>query len=264
MTSPPSQIQIGDRHLRVRRPAGFGLVIEGEVGATGLTPYLDDVLANASTRETFFSLVDAHGVVVAQKLSIDRAPYRGVRGKRARKRASQSEFYHHDGCSTPVKPRVVEIRCPDQRWVRTMGTPVAAFPQVVETMLLLMSPVLRYSAGLEAQHDAIAAGNREGVDWERLQGELNRVLRQIDAEDARTFFCEVDAATLGYCEPWTLGESRFIANRNDGQTAQHRRACLVPHVPGTPNGRLIKRWPNEELAPGFVADDCDVCVRSLA
>ena len=41
-----------------------------------------------------------------------------------------------------------------------------------------------------------------------------------------------------------MGESRYIANANDGHTMQHRRAYMEVHAGGRPNGKLVKRWPD--------------------
>lgn len=246
-------LRLGEVELHVSRPR-FGVVIEG--AADGDPAYLDGLFADPIGREAFFALVDAEGLVVARNLTIDPTPYRPVRGKRSRGRLSQGEFFHHDGCSTPVRPRVVEIRCPQQPCVRSMGTSVAAFPAVVHTMLEVLQGLLERVAELEEVGAALRAQEAGVLDWDGLQGELNRIVRQLDAETARAFFAEVDGAALCFAEPWTLGESRFIANENPTKTAQHRRACRTPWVAGVPNGMLIKRWPAEELESGTVAITC--------
>ncbi|MFT4622518.1 MAG: hypothetical protein ACI8PZ_001174 [Myxococcota bacterium] len=241
------------------RRAAVGLVLEGPVDAPA--PYLDAVFADPVQREAFFTLVDTEGLVVARGLVIDPAQYRPVRGKRGHRRLSQGEHYHHDGCSTPTKPRVVEIRCPPQDVVRSMGTAAARFPQVVQVMLRQLPAALRRGSPLDALHARLLAGDISGVDWTWAQGLLNRVIRQLDADTARGWFQRVDAEAGAFCEPWTFGESRFVANTNAGQTVQHRRVCAVPWVAGTPNGHLLKRWPAEELTAPAV---CAPCARADA
>lgn len=228
---------------------GLGLVFEGptEVVDGQTTPYLDGVLQDPALREAFFSLVDEHGLIVCRHLAIDPAPYRPVGGKRSQCRMSQGEFYHHDGCSTPTKPRIVEIRCPPQHVVRTMATSIARFHDVVSAMLLELSPALRRSGGLEDHAAAVARGGSPSGPWDQVQGIVNRVIRQLPAEEGRAYFQRVDLRAGAFFEPWALGESRFMANSNPQATVQHRRACHPPWRPGTPNGGLLKRWPNEEL-----------------
>jgi hypothetical protein len=81
------------------------------------------------------------------------------------------------------------------------------------------------------------------------------VRKKLNAEGARAYFRQVDAAANAYFEPWALGESRIIANANGGVTMQHRRAYQRLHAGGVANGHLVKRWPNEELLlPGQVLD----------
>jgi hypothetical protein len=81
------------------------------------------------------------------------------------------------------------------------------------------------------------------------------VRKKLNAEGARSYFRQVDAAANAYFEPWALGESRFIANANSRLTMQHRRAYQAPHTGGVANGHLVKRWTNEELLlPGQVVD----------
>ena len=91
---------------------------------------------------------------------------------------------------------------------------------------------------------------------DHLQGLITRTVRKkLNAEGARSYFRQVDAAANAYFEPWALGESRFIANANSRLTMQHRRAYQAPHTGGVANGHLVKRWTNEELPlPGQVVD----------
>jgi hypothetical protein len=128
-----------------------------------------------------------------------------------------------------------------------MSTTVAPWPAVVSTMLCQLPTSLLRSHGLQSWRDAVRAGEPPDQDWDTVQGMVNRSIRHLPSEDARGFFRDVDDAIDAFVEPWTLGESRFIANNNPVRTAQHRRACYPPWVPGTPNGHLLKRWPAEEL-----------------
>jgi hypothetical protein len=124
--SAPRDLILGSERLRVRSGADWVLVIEGAADSPERpSPYLDDALASPEGRERFFEIVDTYGLVVAKNLAIDPATYRPVGGKRTRGRLSQGEFYHHDGCSSDLPPRIVEIRCPTQDVVRSMGTSVA-------------------------------------------------------------------------------------------------------------------------------------------
>lgn len=234
--------------LRIVRRKGYGVVVNGVMGSS-TTWYLDGVMGDPLEREAFFSAVDTHGVVVCRNLDIDPTPYRGVRGKRSRGRLSQGEFFHHDGCSTPVKPRVVEIRCPEQACVRTMGTSVAPFPDVVRALLAVIPPAVKRTEALAAFDEAVAAGLHTTWDhesWEAVQGAVNRALRGMAPEAARELLAHADTTLPCFREPWTLRESRFIANNNRHQTAQHRRVC-TSWSSGEPNGHLHKRWPAEEL-----------------
>jgi hypothetical protein len=247
---PASHLILGPSGpLRVSSGTAYGVVIEGPLNAVAGTRsrWLDPVLADLTSREAFFSLVDEVGVVVCRNLDMDPEPYRRVGGRRTKGRLSQGEYFHHDGCSTPIKPRVVEIRCPPQHSVRTMSTTVAPWPAVVSTMLCQLPTSLLRSHGLQSWRDAVRAGEPPDQDWDTVQGMVNRSIRHLPSEDARGFFRDVDDAIDAFVEPWTLGESRFIANNNPVRTAQHRRACYPPWVPGTPNGHLLKRWPAEEL-----------------
>ncbi len=256
---------VGTTTLQTLPKAGFGLVIIGVPGQQDPPePYLDGILSDPATREAFFALVDAEGLVVARNLVIDPGPYRQVGGSRSRGRLSQGELFHHDGCSSPTKPRVVEIRCPPQPAVRTMGTSIAPFPGIVQTMLRVLPASRRTAGGLERLHAADRAGEVPEAGWDHVQGLLNRVLRHVDAEDARAFLQDVDEEAQSFREPWTISESRFMANANAAQTVQHRRACPVPWTLGTPNGHLLKRWPAEELLLASPPTECAPCARGLA
>ena len=244
---------------RVRRPRPFVLVIECEVGQEGSEPsdYLHDKLLLPEWREAFYKLVDATGLVVCLNVHTQHPTYRDVRGRSSKGRLSQGEYYHHDGCSGPVKPRFVEIRCPIQPQTRGVATAIAPHHDVVKAMAQMLPAELASTAALADQDmrpDTIAHMDYAALD--HLQGLITRTVRKkLDAEGARSYFRKVDVAANAYFEPWALGESRFIANANNGITMQHRRAYQAPHTGGVANGHLVKRWTNEELLlPGQVAD----------
>jgi hypothetical protein len=248
---------------RVRRPRPFVLVVEGEVGTEASAPsdYLHDKLLLPEWREAFYQLVDATGLVVCLNSHTQHPTYRDVRGRSSKGRLSQGEYYHHDGCTGPVKPRFVEIRCPIQPQTRGIATAVAPHRDVVKAMVQVLA------AELPAEWAKIAAlptqdmrpealEHMDGVALDHLQGLITRAVRKkLNAEGARSYFRQVDATANAYFEPWALGESRFIANANSGVTMQHRRAYQAPHTGGVANGHLVKRWTNEELLlPGQVAN----------
>ena len=247
---------------RVRRPKPFVLVIEGQVsdrhdGAAGPSDYLHNKLLLPEWREAFYQLVDATGLVVCLNLRTQHATYRDVRGRSSKGRLSQGEYYHHDGCTGPVKPRFVEIRCPIQPQMRSVATAVAPHRAVVQAMGLVLPAELASVPTLASQDmspAAISQMNEAALD--HLQGLITRTVRKkLNAEGARAYFRQVDVAANAYFEPWALGESRIIANANAGATMQHRRAYQSLHTGGVANGHLVKRWPNEELLlPGQVPD----------
>ena len=244
---------------RVRRPKPFVLVIEGKVGHEGEAPsdYLHEQLLLPEWREAFYKLVDATGLVVCLNVHTQHPTYRDVRGRSSKGRLSQGEYYHHDGCTGPVKPRFVEIRCPIQPQTRGVATAVAPHRDVVKAMVQVLPTELANTAALAIQDMSRQALDHMDADaLDHLQGLITRTVRKkLDAEGARSYFRQVDAAANAYFEPWALGESRFIANANSGITMQHRRAYQAPHTGGVANGHLVKRWTNEELLlPGQVVD----------
>jgi len=264
--SAHSTLDFAGRRWRVRRPKPFVLVIEGlepsEPGAA-ITPgdYLHDILLQPEWREPFFQLADATGLLVCLNLDSRHASYRDVRGRSSKGRLSQGEYYHHDGCSGPTKPRFVEIRCPYQPRTRSIATAVAPHHTVVAAMVQALSEDLKAAPALQVLMQgrdlspaAVQAMSYEALD--QLQGQITRtVRRKLDAEGARAYFREVDRLADAYFEPWQLGESRIIANANGGVTMQHRRAYQELHAGGVANGHLVKRWPNEELPlPGQALD----------
>jgi len=252
-------LHLANRPWRVRRPRPFVLVIEGEVGLEGHAPsdYLHDTLLLPEWREAFYQLVDATGMVVCLNLHTAHPTYRDVRGRSSKGRLSQGEYYHHDGCTGPVKPRFVEIRCPIQPQTRGVATAVAPHRDVVQAMVQVLPAELAANAALAAQDMRPAElAQMDEAALDQLQGLITRTVRKkLSAEAARAYFRQVDAAANAYFEPWALGESRIIANANSGMTMQHRRAYQTAHTGGVANGHLVKRWPNEELLlPGQVLD----------
>ena len=133
-------LEFAQRQWRVRRPRPFVLVIEGEVGQEALEPsdYLHEQLLLPQWREAFYQLVDATGLVVCLNVHTQHPSYRDVRGRSSKGRLSQGEYYHHDGCSGPVKPRLVEIRCPIQPQTRGVATAVAPHRDVVQAMVQVL------------------------------------------------------------------------------------------------------------------------------
>jgi hypothetical protein len=240
-------MQLGRLRLRQAAWSGLGVVIEGvedDPGAAAPDDYVNAVLLTPAHREAFFALVDREGLVVCRNVGGDDAAYEDVRGRSSRGRLSQGEYYHHDGCTGPTKPRVVEIRCPRQPIPRHTHTAIARFPDTVHAMLLELPANLRQDGELAAHHAAVAAGEPLAPEvWDHVQGLVIRTARRaLSAEEARAYLRAVDVRAGAYREPWTMGENRFIANANPGRTLQHRRAYLEP--PGTrPNGSLVKRWP---------------------
>jgi hypothetical protein len=261
----PSTYHFGAWRARVGAWSGLGVVIEGLVNAVDgvLAPadYTNEVLLSEPHREAFLALIDRAGLVVCKQVGGDDAGHRDVRGRSSRGKLSQGEYYHHDGCSGPTKPRVVEIRCPYQAVERHIATAVAPFPEVLHAQLLALPASLRADPEIAAAHAAVVAEGRlpEAV-WDLVQGAVNRaVRRELGAESARAYLREVDLEVGAYREPWSMGESRFIANANPSKTMQHRRAYLEPHTGGRPNGKLVKRWPAEERWPpeaGAASEQC--------
>ncbi len=270
-------LPFAQRRWRVRRPKPFVLVIEGEQANTdaGPTDYLHDVLLAPPWREAFYQLVDATGLVVCLNVQTNDPTYRDVRGRSSKGRLSQGEYYHHDGCSGPTKPRIVEIRCPIQPQTRGIATAVAPHHAVVAAMVQVLPAELAATPALAAALAAApalqgrdltptAADRLSDAELDQLQGLITRtVRRKLDAEGARAYFRAVDRAADAYFEPWSLGESRLIANANAAVTMQHRRAYQEVHAGGVANGHLVKRWPHEELLlpgqkpdPAFLAALC--------
>jgi hypothetical protein len=252
---------VGEFELRVEARGVFGpdrnlgLVIDGYATNTQQGPedYLNDLLLSPEHRESTYAWIDEWGLLVCKKVPNRDPSYRDVRGRSSRGRLSQGEYYHHDGCSGPTKPRVVEIRFPHQAVPRQVATAVAPFRQVLHAMLELSSGQLGSDAELERWRDHLRReGELPSEKHDAIQGRITRALRrELDAESARAFYREVDDAALAYRAPWQMGESRLISNSRPDtgplESMQHRRAYLRPHEGGVANGSLVKRWPAEEL-----------------
>lgn len=239
----------------VRRPKSFVLVLEG--AAQGVpSDYLHETLLAPAWRESFLQLVDATGLVVCLNLPTQHPTYRDVRGRSSKGRLSQGEYYHHDGCSGPQKPRVVEIRCPYQTVARSVATAVAPHGAVVRAMLDALPSEIAEEAAFAAWRERLQQ-QPTAANLDQVQALMNRALRRtLTASAARAYFREVDLRANAYVEPWSMGESRLISNAHAGLTMQHRRAYLEDHRTGAANGSLVKRWPHEELAlPGEPVDE---------
>lgn len=244
---------LGGYAFSVSRPHRFGLVIEGLAAASSKDhDYLHSTLLNPGCKELFLDLIAAEGLVVCRNLRSDAPSYRKVRGKSSFGRLSQAEYYHHDGCATQIKPRVVEIRMPHQEVGRDIVTAVAPFAQVVRAMVQALPK--RCIDDLEiATHWHAFAGSPVDYPacehWDTIQGQVTRqVRRHLDAESARAYFRDVDALAGAYDSPWLMGESRLMLNASPDlrQTMQHRRAYQKPRHLCAPSGSLVKRWTAEE------------------
>ena len=248
-TTELDTLRMGPWRLRLAPWSGLGLIVEGltheHADTRAPLDYVNDVLLTPEHREAFLALVDRVGLVVCRNTGDDDSLLRDVRGRSSRGRLSQGEYYHHDGCSGPTKPRVVEIRCPYQKIERHTATAIAPFPEVVYAMLRELPASVRDEPELVAYREALERdGGLPEAEWDVAQGAAIRAVRRgLEAEDARAYLRAVDLRVGAFREPWTMGESRFIANANTGRTMQHRRAYLEP-VGTRPNGRLAKRWPD--------------------
>lgn len=254
---PGERLLFAERVWRVRRPKAFVLVFEGaptDDGVAQPADYLHEVLLAPAWRAAFFDLVDATGLVCCLRVQTEHPTYRDVRGRSSRGRLSPGEYFHHDGCSGPTKPRIVEIRCPYQDHARGVATAVAPFRAVVPAMLQALPAELAQSAAMvECAQRLTAAADDE--ELEDIQGVITRLVRRMPAEAARAYFREVDRRADAWFSPWQEGESRLMVNAGSGLTLQHRRAYQEVHRGGVATGRLVKRWPHEELVDGVGAVD---------
>ncbi len=253
--------KLGDFEFRISRPHRFGIVIHGVASDScgDLTDdYLHQILLTPENRAEFFGLIDAVGLVVCKNVKTEAASYRKVRGKSSSGKLSQAEYYHHDGCSCPTKPQLVEIRMPHQAVPRNVATAIAAFPDVMRAMFLSLPETLRLDDEAESLRHELASAADDGwrdllleVDqWDRLQGQLTRLVRkEMTAEACRDYFRDVDRMAGAYDLPWEMGESRLMLNHSDSlaSTMQHRRAYQTARSSNEKNGSLVKRWTAEEV-----------------
>lgn len=259
-------LKFGDYEFTVARPHCFGLVIERPVfrgtestGSVDVNDYLHTLLLSESHRTRFLALVASEGLVVCKNVVTSEPTYRKVRGKSGTGKLSQAEYWHHDGCSCPVKPQVVEIRLPHQSVGRDMATGIAPFRDVVAAMLATLPDRLKTDDELTAADRAFNHDDGplpDETQWDVLQGRVTRLVRrEMDTESSRAWFRDVDVAANAYFAPWEMGESRLMANNAPllSQTMQHRRALQKPREQNDANGSLVKRWTAEEY-PATTSD----------
>ena len=254
ITSTSTQIEFSGIQFPVSRPHCFGLVIDLPVGNENEPgfDYLHEVLLSNDNRDSFLDLIESEGLIVCKNLHTEATSYRKVRGKSSHGKLSQAEYYHHDGCSCPTKPRVVEIRMPYQLVARNVHTAVARFPDVVKSQLVALPERLRKTQELSEFHRSFSGSpdSYPPVDqWDKIQGRITRLVRrEMDAESCRSYFREVDSLAGAYVLPWEMGESRLMVNNADdlATTMQHRRAYQKPKTANEQNGSLVKRWTAEE------------------
>ena len=247
-------LELGGEVFQITRPHDFGIVINRpwELQADA-DDYLHGVLLRNANRDSFLEIVDHEGLVVCKNIRTAEPSYRKVRGKSSHGKLSQAEYYHHDGCSCPVKPRVVEIRMPHQLVARNIATAIAPFRSVVEAMLRSLPQEMLVHGELRAALDQFSRPALERplvATWDQIQGRITRLVRrELDAESCRAYFRQVDTAANAYVEPWEMGESRLICNNHQdlAQTMQHRRSYQTPRVSAEANGSLVKRWTAEEF-----------------
>lgn len=249
-------IIFGNVPFATSRPHRFGLVIEGPsplAGSEVSEDYLHEILLNATNRDDLMALIEKERLVVCKNVRSDAPSYRRVRGKSSFSKLSQAEYYHHDGCSSPTKPRVVEIRCPHQDVSRNVATAIAPFPDVIRAMLMALPETFLNNEGMRGYQETFA-GSRDGFpppsEWDAIQGRVTRMVRkEMDAEACRAYFRSVDELAGAYALPWEMGESRLMLNSSDdlAQTMQHRRAYQKPRGQAEQNGSLVKRWTAEEV-----------------
>ena len=256
------RIELGGNEFLVSRPHAFGLVVHRPL-TQPCDDYLHAMLLTPENRSEFLALIQHEGLVVCKDVETAHASYRRVRGKSSFGKLSQAEYYHHDGCSCPTKPQVVEIRLPHQQVGRGVATAIAPFPDVLRAMLMAIPDGLLTDQMLIDFRLAFAnlpsRGSGTEIDWsiypsvdlwDHLQGRVTRLIRrELDAESAREYFRQVDRLANAYDLPWEMGESRLMLNSADGDlctTMQHRRAYQRPRQSQEKNGSLVKRWTAEE------------------
>ena len=204
-------------------------------------------------------MIETEGLVVCKNVHSEHPTYRKVRGKSPTGKLSQAEYYHHDGCSCPTKPQVVEIRLPQQEVGREVATAIAPFGDIVRAMLTALPENLKSSPGLDPQiSEALTAFSQtpdqwpDPSTWDKVQGRITRLIRrEMDAEGSRAWFRQVDKLAEAYMFPWEMRESRLMLNNHSdlSRTFQHRRSMQKPKSEIAQNGSLVKRWTAEEY-PG--------------
>ncbi len=251
-----SQLELANHQFRISRLHSFGLVIHGLVDSSNdaiASDYLHDILLTPTNRDELFALIEVEGLVVCRNVRTDSPSYRKVRGKSSQVKLSQAEYYHHDGCSSPTKPRIVEIRCPHQAVAREIATAISRFPDVIRAMLTALPDRLASNGEIGNYRNSFAgpeSGFPDVDQWDQIQGKVTRLARrEMDAESCRSYFREVDRIAQAYVLPWEMGESRLMLNSHADltRTMQHRRAYQKPRLAPESNGSLVKRWTAEEI-----------------
>ncbi len=266
-TDAHSILTLGNIQYHTTRPHHFGIVIHGpapanaqaSTGDAGSSDYLHDHLLSPPYKDAFLTLVETEGLVVCKNVLTQDSTYRKVRGKSSGGKLSQAEYYHHDGCSCPTKPQVVEIRLPHQDVGRDVATAIAPFGDVVRAMLAALPEPLKSGPGGDRLIVDAAAAFALTPDqwpdvalWDKIQGRITRMVRrELDAEASRAWFRSVDDISQAYVLPWEMGESRLMQNNHAdlAKTMQHRRSMQKPKSETGQNGSLVKRWTAEEY-PG--------------
>lgn len=245
---------LGGVAFRVSRPHTFGVVFEGAVDASAdaelVEDYLHAVLLADENRAAFYALIEDEGLVVCRGIRREHATYRPVAGKSSSGRLSQAEYYHHDGCSGPQKPRFDEIRLPWGAQPRRATTAVARFGDVVRAQLAaLPDRMVDHEVAAWREAFADAATEPPADEWDTIQGRVTRrVRKELDAAGARAWFAQVDRLAGAYLLPWEAGESRLMVNHHADltRTMQHRRAEPSVREAGSATAALVKRWTAEE------------------
>jgi len=243
-------IEIGGVEFKATKPHAVGIIITGAEGLE-TDDYLHDFLLLPENRDSFFELIEREGLVVCKDVHSYATSYRKVRGKSSHGKLSQAEYYHHDGCSCPTKPRIVEIRMPHQPIERNIATAIAPFPSVIKAMVAAIPNHVASQpefANLSQQFE-IEGRTPPAETCDKIQGQLTRLVRrELDAESCRAYFRDVDLRAGAFVEPWEMGESRLMLNDHDDltKTMQHRRSYQKPRGDNEQNGSLVKRWTAEE------------------
>ena len=266
-----AQLVFGRFTFQTLRPHSFGLVIDrhssdgAAKSAFASDPsdecpadYLHEVLLSPENRQAFLELIERERLVVCKNIRSDASSYRKVNGKSSVVKLSQAEYYHHDGCSSPTKPKIVEIRFPHQAIARNIATAIAPFPSVIRAMLFVLpesflkhDEIKRYRAAFSGS----TADCPPPESWDQIQGQVTRLVRrELDAESCRSYFRTVDRMADAYDLPWEMGESRLMLNSHPKlvRTMQHRRSyqqargSIDPNSSVEQNGSLLKRWTAEE------------------